>query len=166
VEGQVDLSRRDVCALVRDGSFHLRQISTEEHCAVLLDEDQVITVRPRRLIVLEKERLRFETEELPRRVEAIKMPRFANIVIGGKHYTFEPMPVLALEELYRRGLRDDSSYYGPEVCKAIGSSSLRLRDIFRRGPDCSDLIEHRGKGRWRFIPARVRELYGRGTPTG
>jgi hypothetical protein len=164
IDGAVDLQKSQIDALFREGEIRLYQVDTEDGCALLLG-DGAITVRLQDLVVREEERLRFETEELPRRLKPTKLPCFSMIEIDGRQYRFAPMPARVLQWFYERALTGDAWYSGKDVCEENGSAAFKLGDVFRRAPGWSKLIEMGSPGQYRFIPARARELSRRDTAT-
>lgn len=165
VDGPVDLNRSHIADLFRDGEIRLHRVDTEDGRTLLLG-DAAITVRLRDLVVRKEERLRFETEELPRRLEPTERPCFSDIAVGGKRYTFEPMPAAVLQWLYERALKDNSWYSVQDVLGAVPTQAVGLAAVFRRHrKERGDLIEKGSRGRYRFFPAKAREIAGRGKPT-
>jgi hypothetical protein len=91
-DGLLDLGKRDVFALFRDGVVEPRHFPhADGEYARLLRGDDVITVRPRDLVVRHAERLRFEAEVLPSlRVETNEFGGFSDFLHNGRRYRFTP----------------------------------------------------------------------------
>ena len=153
-DGLVDLYKRDVFTLFRDGIVEARHFLQGDGYASLLRDEDVVSVRPRDLLVRDDERQRFEAEVLPTlRVETTDFGDFSDFWHDGRRYRFTPTQAKVLRFLHEAALRGSPWQSGKAVLAAVGSQSLKLGDLFKRRPEWRDLVEADGCGLYRLALA-------------
>jgi hypothetical protein len=117
----------------------------------LRDQD-ILSCRPRDLLVREDECQRFEAEVLPTlRVEATDFGDFTDFWHDGRRYRFTPTQAKVLRFLHDAALSGSAWQSGKAVLAAIGSNSLKLGDLFKRRPEWRNLVEGNGRGLYRLV---------------
>ena len=103
-DGLLDLYKRDVFTLFRDGIVEPQQLPAGRWLCLALRDEDVVSVRPRDLLVRDDERQRFEAEVLPTlRVETTDFGDFSDFWHNGRRYRFTPTQARVLRFLARRG---------------------------------------------------------------
>jgi hypothetical protein len=149
-DGLVDLYKRDVFALFRDGIAEATYFLHGDGYASLM-RDGAVSVRYRDLLVRDDELQRFEAEVLPTlRVEATTFGDFTDFWHEGRRYRFTPTQAKVLLFLHEAALRGSPWQSGKAVLAAVGSHSLKLGDLFKRRPEWRDLVEGDGCGLYRL----------------
>lgn len=156
-DGLLELERRDVFVLFRDGVVTPRHFARPGHgYASLMRATDVISVRRGDLVVCREERLRFEAEVLPTlQAGTHDDGGFSEFSYQGRRYRFTRTQAGVLQFLHDAALRGTPWQSGKAALAACGSQSLKLSDLFKRRPEWRDLIEADGCGCYRLRPALV-----------
>ena len=151
-DGVLDLHKRDVACLFREGQIAPRHFRMGDGYARLLREEDVIAIRAEDLLVRDEERRRFEQETLARlSSDAIGYGDFTDFVVKGRRYRFTVTQGRVLAFLHDAAQRGRPWQPGKAVLAASGSSSLKLCHLFKRHPEWRDLVETDGHGRYRLL---------------
>ena len=143
--------QRDVFSLFRDGLVETAYFHHGDGYASLWRDEDVVSVRPRDLLVRDDERQRFEAEVLPTlRVETTEFGDFSDFWHEGRRYRFTPTQAKVLRFLHDAALHGNPWQSGKAVLAAVGSHSLKLGDLFKRRPEWRDLVEADGCGLYRL----------------
>lgn len=150
-DGVLDLHTHHVFSLFRDGVVEPGSFRQADGYASLWRDEDVITVRPRDLLVRDDERNRFEAEVLPTlRVETTSFGDFTDFWHDGRRYRFTPTQAKVLRFLHEAALHGNPWQSGKAVLAAVGSHSLKLGDLFKRRPEWRDIVEGDGSGNYRL----------------
>ena len=153
-DGLLDLYKRDVFTLFRDGIVEPRFFRQGDGYASLLRDADVVSVRPRDLMVSDEERLRFEADVLPTlRVETTDFGDYSDFWYNGRRYRFTPTQARVLRFLADAVASGRPWQSGKAALAASGSDSLKLGDLFKRRPEWRDLVEGDGRGLYRLTIA-------------
>jgi len=150
-DGLVDLCKRDVFTLFRDGIVETAHFLHGDGYASLLRNEDVLSVRLRDLLVRGDERRRFEADVLPTvRAETTDFGDFSDFWHDGRRYGFTPTQARVLQFLHDAALGGAPWQSGKAVLAAVGSHSLKLGDLFKRRPEWRNLVEGNGRGLYRL----------------
>jgi hypothetical protein len=150
-DGLVDLYKRDVFALFRDGIAEAAYFLHGDGYASLMRNGEALSVRYRDLLARDDELQRFEAEVLPTlRVETATFGDFTDFLHEGRRYRFTPTQAKVLRFLHEAALHGNPWQSGKAVLAAVGSHSLKLGDLFKRRPEWRDLVEADGCGLYRL----------------
>lgn len=156
-DGLLDLHKRDVARLFRDGRVAPSQFRSAAFEARLLRDEDVVEVGVADLLVRSEERRRFEQETLPLlSSDTIGYGDFTDFVARGRRYRFTVTQGRVLRFLHEAAEAGRPWQAGKAALAASGSASLKLCHLFKRRPEWRDLIETDGHGRYRLlVPIQV-----------
>ncbi|MBK1883770.1 hypothetical protein JIN85_15230 [Luteolibacter pohnpeiensis] len=165
-EGYTELSKEHCHRLFRMGTIRLREFHDTYNNLnyILPDSADDIAVMPDDLMILERDRLKFEQAlsgsiNSNRNLQLITdkiahnstfTPSFRSIHLEGKQYHFGSMQAKALEILYQAGKDNHPWCNGKQLLAEVGSQSYTLSNLFKRKPIWRKLIQSNKRGFYRL----------------
>ena len=164
LNGPQSLLRSSLLDVFRGGQAEVRAFRTERPNTYLHLRSDVPSMVVRRddLIVTREERDRFEREH-----GAVSAPDglpvagfahnedFSKVQIAGEWHSFGPKQAAVLRLLRHACDMDDPWRDGKRLLSDVGSTTLRLADLFKRRPVWRHLVEADGKGCYRFAASAL-----------
>jgi hypothetical protein len=151
-DGLLDLHKRDVARLFREGEIAPRHFRIGDGYARLLCDDDVLAIRASDLLVRDEERRRFQRETLPQlSSNTVDYGDFTDFVVRGRRYRFTATQARVLSFLHKAAESGRPWQPGKAALAASGSNSLKLCHLFKRHPKWRDLVETDGHGRYRLL---------------
>ena len=159
LNGPQPLQRSCLLEIFRDGhtevrAFRAAQPNTYLHVRSDMRE---MVVRRDDLIVTREERDRFEREHgATSALEALPIAEFSHnddftkVYVAGEWHSFGPKQAAVLRLLKLASDADDPWRDGKRLLGDIGSTTLRLADLFKRRSVWRQLVQADGKGSYRF----------------
>ena len=159
LNGPQPLLRSCLLKIFRDGGAEVQAFRTAQPKTYLRVRPNVAPVAVRRddLIVTREERDRFEREHC-----AVVPPAsgptaaishnddFTKVQVDGQWHDFGPKQAAVLRLLKLASDTEDPWRDGKRLLGDVGSTTLRLADLFKRRTVWRQLVEADGKGRYRF----------------
>lgn len=171
LNGPQALLRSSLLAIFRDGQAEIRAFRQQQPNTYLHVRFDVsgILVRRDDLIVTREERDRFEREHgavatpeaLPK-LEIFHNEDFTRISVAGEWHAFGPKQAAVLRQLKLAATTNDPWRDGKRLLRDIGSTTLRLSDLFKRRPVWRQIVQANGKGSYRLnacvMPSEMRRI--------
>ena len=159
LNGPQPLLRGNLLEIFRDGQAEVRAFRNQQPNTYLHIRSDVLAMVVRRddLIVTREERDRFEHEHgasapidaLPN-AEFSHNEDFTKVHVAGQWHSFGPKQAAVLRLLKRASEADDPWRDGKRLLGDVGSTTLRLADLFKRRSVWRQLVQADGKGCYRF----------------
>jgi len=160
LNGPQPLLRSNLLAIFRDEQVEVRAFRNQQPNTYLHIRSDVpaMVVRRDDLIVTREERDRFEREHgaaagldaLPS-AEFSHNEDFTKVHVAGQWHSFGPKQAAVLRLLKLASEADDPWRDGKRLLGDVGSTTLRLTDLFKRRSVWRQLVQADGKGAYRFI---------------
>jgi hypothetical protein len=159
LNGPQALLRSSLLAIFRDGHAEVRAFRCQQPSTYLHLRSDVagIVVRRDELIVTREERDRFEREHgaasAPEPLLVAEISHnddFSKVYVAGQWHSFGPKQAAVLRLLKLASEADDPWRDGKRLLADIGSTTLRLADLFKRRSVWRQLVQADGKGSYRF----------------
>jgi hypothetical protein len=159
LNGPQPLLRGSLLEVFRDGQAEVRAFRTAQPNTYLHIRSDVSSMVVRRddCIVTREERDRFEREHgsfsAPDTLPVGEISHnedFTKVHVAGDWHSFGPKQAAVLRLLNRASDTDDPWRDGKRLLGDIGSTTLRLADLFKRRPVWRQLVQADGKGCYRF----------------
>jgi hypothetical protein len=159
LNGPQPLLRTTLLAIFRDGQAEVRAFRYQRPNTYLHIRSDVAAIVVRRddLIVTREERDRFEREHgAPPAPEALPIAEishnedFSKVYVAGEWHSFGPKQAAVLRLLKHASDANDPWRDGKRLLGDIGSTTLRLADLFKRRSVWRQLVQADGKGSYRF----------------
>jgi hypothetical protein len=164
LNGPQPLLRGSLLAIFRDGHAEVcafRHHQPNTYIRVRSDV-QAVVVRRDDLIVTLEERERFEREhgaasapEAPPSMEISHNDDFTKVRVSGEWHSFGPKQAAVLRLLKIASGTDDPWRDGKRLLDDVGSTTVRIADLFKRRPVWRQLVQANGKGSYRFAAAAL-----------
>ena len=170
LNGPQPLLRTSLLAIFREGGAEVSAFRTQHPNTYLHLRSDLTSLVVRRddLIVTREERDRFEREHGTLTPDAQIPPDvcynedFSQVQVAGEWHSFGPKQAAVLRMLKQASSADDPWRDGKTLLGDVGSTTLRLADLFKRRTVWRHLIQSDGKGRYRFavtaLPADQRRI--------
>ena len=164
LNGPQSLLRSSLLDIFRDGQAEVRAFRTERPNTYLHIRSDVppMVVRRDDLIVTRAERDRFEREHgsvsTPDNLlvaEFVHNEDFTKVRVAGEWHSFGPKQAAVLRRLRLACETDHPWRDGKGLLCDVGSTTLRLADLFKRRPVWRQLVQADGKGSYRFSPSAL-----------
>lgn len=158
-KGFAGLSRYECWRLFRSGRIKLRQFSSEcgKYHYALPEASNDFIINPADLVILRKEKLRFEAK-YARQLEPHASgstdadPDFRSLKIDGKIIRFGDVQTKILKLLYEAANQGDPWQNGKQILQRAGSVSFTLSNVFKHKPVWTRIIESDRRGAYRLKP--------------
>lgn len=159
LNGPQPLLRASLLQIFRDGFAEVRAFRTAQPRVYLhvRADGEALTVRKDDLIVTREERERFEREhgaiavpDAPVVAEISPNGDFSKIRVGGEWHSFGPKQAAVLRLLKLASDAGDPWRDGKRLLGDVGSTTLRLGDLFKRRSVWRQLVHADGKGSYRL----------------
>jgi len=159
LNGPQPLLRSSLLAIFRDGQAEVRAFRCQRPNTYLHIGSGVAAIVVRRddLLMTREERDRFEREHgaasAPEPLVVAEISHnddFSKVCVAGQWHSFGPKQAAVLRLLKLASEADDPWRDGKRLLADIGSTTLRLADLFKRRPVWRQLVQADGKGSYRF----------------
>lgn len=159
LNGPQPLLRSSLLAIFRDGQAEVRAFRQQQPNTYLHVRSDVVAVVVRRddLIVTREERDRFEREHgsasTPEAMPIMEISHnddFTKVRVAGEWHSFGPKQAAVLRLLKIASGTDDPWRDGKRLLRDVGSTTLRIADLFKRRSVWRQLVLADGKGSYRF----------------
>jgi len=159
LNGPQPLLRTTLLAIFRDGHAEVRAFRYQQPNTYLHIRSDVAAIVVRRddLIVTREERDRFEREHgatwAPEALPTAEISHnddLTKVYVAGEWHSFGPKQAAVLRLLKLASDADDPWRDGKRLLGDVGSTTLRLADLFKRRSVWRQLVQADGKGSYRF----------------
>ena len=154
LNGPQPLRQESLLTIFRDGQAHVRAFRTANSYTYLhvAERAQPVVVRLDDLIMTRQERDRFEREHgfLSTAGSAWHNENYTSVRVDGTWHSLGPKQAMVIKFLKDASESPEPWCDGKHLLSEVGSSLLRMVDLFKRKPVWRRLITADGKGRYRL----------------